>query len=129
MSELLYGDCLHQAHCASPRTIGMPSTTTFDLNRLSSSLSSLESSWYLWFTQFMATSGNYLSLLALLIFGLQFSVYLATGFRDSWAWNRCLALRTVLTNLRPAGKNITREETKMMIAAHATRKPDPNEEV
>ena len=72
-----------------------------------------------------------LSLVALLIFGLQFSIYLATGFRDSWAWRSCLALQNTLRNLRGVDRITTAGETEFFLASRTLKIPvvDPNKEV
>ena len=130
MSALMYGDCLHQAHCATPLSISSSPAQTFDLDRLSTSLTDLEASWWSGFTQYMATGGNYLSLIALLIFGLQFTIYLATGFRNSWAWQRCLELRKTLTNLRGVERTVREGENELFLASYPLKRPvDPNEQV
>ena len=79
----------------------------------------------------MATGGNYLSLIALLIFGLQFSIYLATGFRNSWVWNRILGLQDSIKNLRGVERITTNGETDMFLVPRSPKQPvtDPNEEL
>ena len=79
----------------------------------------------------MATGGNYLSLIALLIFGLQFSVYLATGFRNSWVWNKLLGWQDTLKNLRGVNGITTSGEIDLFLAPRPPNQPvgDPNEEL
>ena len=81
--------------------------------------------------EYMATGGNYLSLVALLIFGLQFSIYLATGSRNSWVWNRLLGWQDTLKNLQGVDRTTNNGETDMFLAPRPLKKPvvDPNEEV
>ena len=43
MSALIYGDCVHQGHCASPNTCTSPPIPTFYLHRLPTSLTNLGS--------------------------------------------------------------------------------------
>ena len=129
ISALLYGDCVHQGTCTNPDLSSDLSSTTFDLNRLSTSLSSLEHSWWSWLVKSMATGGNYLSLVALIIFGLQFSIYLATGFRNSWVWNRILGLQDSIKNLRGVERITSPGETDMFLVPRNPKQPvtDPNE--
>ena len=130
MSALLYGDCIHQDHCESPSFPNGSPTPTFDLNRLSSTLTNLEHSWWARWVGFMAAGGNYLSLAALLIFGAQFTIYLATGFRNSWVWTRFLDWGKALHNLRGVDRTTKRGETEMFLAAVPLSKiHDPNEDV
>ena len=81
--------------------------------------------------EYMATGGNYLSLVALLIFGLQLSIYLATGFRNSWVWNRLLGWQDTLKNLRGVDRTTNNGETDLFLAPRTLKKPavDPNKEV
>ena len=132
ISALLYGDCVHQARCVSPSSpTGLP-TSTYDLNRLSSTLINLEHSWWDKLVNYMATGGNYISLFALLIFGFQFTIYLATGFRNSWMWSRCLDWGKTLKNLHGVKRSSQRGEAEMFLASMplASKQPkDPNEDV
>ena len=131
MSALIYGDCVHQGTCTAPdASTGLP-LSTFDLNRLSTSLSNLEHNWWSWLVKYMTTGGNYLSLIALLIFGLQFSVYLATGFRNSWVWNKLLGWQDTLKNLKGVDRITTSGETDMFLAPRNLKPPviDPNEDL
>jgi hypothetical protein len=78
----------------------------------------------------MATGGNYLSLVALLIFGSQFIIYLATRFKNSWMWTRCLDWGKTLKNLRGVERSAKRGETEMFLASVPLSKVhDPNEDV
>ena len=105
-------------------------TPTFDLNRLSSTLANMEYSWWNRWVSFMAAGGNYLSLAALLIFGTQFTIYLATGFKNSWMWARCLDWGKALQNLRGVERATKRGETEMFLASVPLSKVhDPNEDV
>jgi len=130
VSALLYGDCLHQGRCVSPSSIPGKPANTFDFNRLSSSLETLEHTWWTWFIAYMATAGNYFSLVALLIFGLQFCIYLATGFQQSWLWGRCLEWKKTISSLRGVTRTTNMAENELFLATiPGAKKVDPNEEV
>ena len=78
----------------------------------------------------MAAGGNYLSLAALLIFGTQFTIYLATGFKNSWVWARCLDWGKAIQNLQGVERATKRGETEMFLASVPLSKVhDPNEDV
>jgi hypothetical protein len=131
ISALRYGDGVHQGTCTIPDLPSDLSSSTFDLNRLSTSLSSLEYDWWSWLVKSMATGGNYLSLIALLIFGLRFSIHLATGLQNSWVWNRILGLQDSIKNLRGVERITTNEETDMFPVPRSPKQPvtDPTEEL
>jgi len=65
-------------------------------------------------------------------FGFQFTIYLATGFKNSWMWSRCLDWGKALKNLHGVKRSAKRGETEMFLASVplSSKLPvDPNEDV
>ena len=106
------------------------SAATFDLNRLSTTLTSLEHSWWTRMVRFMAAGGNYISLVALLIFGVQFTVYVVSSFRSSWVWTRCLHWSKTLKDLQGVERSVKREDAELFLGSvPMTKVHDPNEDL